>query len=421
MRHKKTVLKNGLRIITVPMKDTQTAIGMVLVEAGSQYEDKKINGLSHFLEHMCFKGTNTRSGAEINNELDGMGAESNAFTGSEYTGYYAKAHSKKIPKIIDIISDIYLNSTFPQEDIDIEKGVIIEEINMYQDLPQRTVWDVWNSLLYKNQPAGMTILGPKENIESLKHKDFSDYHKKHYVPKKTVFIVAGNIDEKEIIKQIKRTFENMPSGKVVKKEKVIDKQKSPEIKIQYKNTDQTHLIVGFRAFDLKDKRNTDAKMMAAVLGKGMSSRLFRRMRDELGMCYYTRADLDTMTDHGFFVVSSGVNNARAEEAVEVILDEFKKLKNELISDAELKKAKELTIGRAAIGLESSDAVADYFGGQELHHLKIQSTKERTKKIKAVTAKDIQKLACEIFTKDRLNLAIVGPFKDENRFKKLMKV
>lgn len=421
MKHKKTTLKNGLRIITVPMKEAQTAIGMVLVETGSHYEEERINGLSHFLEHMCFKGTASRTGDDIKSELDNMGAESNAFTGFEYTGYYAKAHHKKIGNIINLVSDIYLNSTFPKKDIEIERGVITEEINMYEDLPSRTVWDIWSELLFPNQPAGRTILGPKKNIQSLKQQDFIDYYKKHYVPKKTVVVIAGNINQTDVLKQIKKIFNDIPSGKMIKKEKVIEKQKSPQIKIRYKKTDQTHLIIGFRAFDLKDKRSAKANLMATVLGKGFSSRLFKRMRDELGMCYYTRADLDSLSDHGYFVVSSGVGNKRAEEAVEVIIDEYRKLKEELISDKELCKAKEFSTGRLAIGLETSDSIADFYGFQELHHLDIKSPREKIKKVKEVNSKDIQKLAKQIFTNDRLNLAIVGPFKDDRKFKKLLKI
>jgi len=172
MKYYKDVLDNGLRVITVPMKDSQSAIAMVAVEAGSHYEDKKINGLSHFLEHMCFKGTEKREGKDINIELDGLGAESNAFTGDEYTGYYAKAHHKKVNKILDIVSDLYLNPTFPEKDIKIEKGVIIEEINMYEDIPMRQIHVLWEELLYGNQPAGRSILGPKSNIKKFKIDDF---------------------------------------------------------------------------------------------------------------------------------------------------------------------------------------------------------------------------------------------------------
>lgn len=419
MKYTKTVLPNGLRIITVPMKDTQTAIAMVLVEAGSHYEDKDINGLSHFLEHMCFKGTATRTGAEIQYHLDSIGAESNAFTSFEFTGYYAKAHYKKISNVLDIVSDIYLNSTFPEKGIEPERGVIIEEINMYEDLPQRKVDEIWLNLLFPNQPAGMKIIGPKENIKRFTQKDFADYHKKHYIAPKTVVVVAGNIEKAEVIKDIKKLFANIPTGKKINKQKTIDSQKKPRVAIHYKKTDQTHLICGFRSFDMYDKRNAILRVAATVLGKGFSSRLFAKMRDELGMCYYTRADADALTDHGYFTVSAGVTNTRAEEAVAVIIDEFKKLRDEKVPEKELKKAKDFSLGQIALNLESSDEIADFYGFQELLKEEIKNPQEYMKKIKAVTAEDIQKVMKEVIKEDRLNLAIVGPFKDEEKFKKLL--
>lgn len=424
MKYKKTVLPNGLRIITVPMSDTQSAIGMVLVEAGSDYETKEINGLSHFLEHMCFKGTEKRNIVDIKEELDGMGASSNAFTGNEYTGYYAKTHYKKIDKVIDLVSDMYLNPTFPEKDIDIERGVIIEEINMYEDLPQVTVkWDVWNELLYPESSAGMTILGPKENIRNMKREDFVRYHKTHYVPGKTVVVIAGNIDEKKVLKQVKETFGEIKEGKIAKRSKTKQIQKTPQLKIKHKKTDQTHLVLGFRSFDLHDKRNYALKVAATILGQGFSSRLFTRMRDELGMCYYAKANHETYSDRGTFNVTTGVGNERAFEAVEVIMEEFRKLRDEEISEKELKKAKEFIAGHVATGLETSDDLADYFGFQELMHEEIVKPAEKIKKVKEVTAKDIQKVLKQIMKPENLNLAMIGPYdkKDEEKFKKLLKI
>jgi predicted Zn-dependent peptidase len=423
MKYKKTVLKNGMRIITIPLQDSQSAIGMVLVETGSDFETKEQNGLSHFLEHMVFKETTNRTGDQIKLELDGMGAASNAFTSNGFTGYYAKASKEKITKIIDLISDLYLNPTFPQKDIDIERGVIIEEINMYEDLPQSTVFDVWNELLYPNTPAGRPVIGPKENIKAFNQKDFVAYHNKHYTPSKTVCVVAGNIDEKSTLKQIKSIFEKLPIKPASKRTKVKQSQKSPALKIKYKKTDQSHLVLGFRAFDHYDERNYALKVAATILGKGFSSRLFTKMRDELGMCYYTRAMLDTNPDRGSFVVHAGVTVARTHEAIEVIMDEFKKLKDQPIPKEELQKAKDFLIGHFAIGLETSEDVADYFGFQELLHDKILQPKEYVAKIKAVTAEDIQKILKQIMKLDKLNFALIGPFeeKDADSFAKYLKI
>jgi len=421
MKYYKKVLKNGLRLVTVPMKDSQSAIALVLVEAGSDYESKEINGLSHFLEHMCFKGTENRTGEEINYELDSLGAESNAFTSDEITGYYAKAHSKKVGKILDIVSDMYLNPLFPEKDIDIERGVIIEEINMYNDMPAMTASWLWEDLLYGDQPAGRTILGSKENIKKFTRDDFVKYHQTHYMPQKTTVVVAGNIDDKAILKQVEEKFGSAENSKTTKKPKVKISQKSPAVKIQNRKTDQSHIRIGFHAFKLGDKRNTALTVAKTILGSGMSSRLFKKMRDELGMCYYIRAMLNNGIDTGNFLVGAGVGSARAEEAVSVIVEEFRKLRDEEISEKELKKAKEFIMGNMATSHETSESWADFFGFQEILNQDIKNLKQLEKEIKAVTVKDIKKVLKQVFKNDKLNLAIIGPHKDASKFKKLLNV
>ena len=196
MEYKKTILKNGLRVITVPMKDNPTVTVLVLVETGSKYETKAKNGISHFLEHMCFKGTAKRPTAQaISSELDGLGSSYNAFTSQEYTGYYAKSSANHFKKIFDVVSDIYLNSAFPAAEIEKEKGVIVEEINMYEDMPHRHVHDLFASLLYGDTPAGWNIAGTRDNVRAMKREDFVQYHQAHYVPKATTVIIAGKVSE----------------------------------------------------------------------------------------------------------------------------------------------------------------------------------------------------------------------------------
>src|SRR3989339_1199866 len=213
MQFSKKVLQNGLRVVTIPMKDNPTVTVLVLVEAGSKYEERKVNGISHFLEHMCFKGTIKRPKAvDISKELDALGSQYNAFTAQEYTGYYAKSDAKHFKKIFEIVSDIYLNSTFPEAEMHKEKGVIIEEINMYEDLPNRHVQDLVMELLYKDQPAGWSIAGEKKNILNMKRDDFVAYKKAHYLPEATVLVVAGAVTEKEVLREAKKIFGDIKQG-----------------------------------------------------------------------------------------------------------------------------------------------------------------------------------------------------------------
>lgn len=404
----KTILENGLRVITVPMKDNPTVTVLVLVEAGSKYEAKEKNGISHFLEHMCFKGTAKRPNYwDISTELDGLGAQYNAFTSQEYTGYFAKVEHRHLTKILDIVSDMYLNPIFDKKEMKKEKGVIIEEINMYEDLPQRKVNMVFEELLYGDQPAGWSIAGSKENIRQMAREDFVSYRNKFYVPKATTVVVSGNFDEKEILAEIVRVFGGIKKEEKGLKLQTIEEQDQPAIKIHGKDTDQTHLILGVRTFNALDKRNRILEVMEGVLSGGMSARLFKKLRDELGICYYVRASNDSTTDCGTFAVSAGVNNSRVKEAITAILVELKNLKEELVPPTELAKVKQHMVGSMALGLESSDSLAEFFGGQEIMNKPLKAAEEIRQEIESVTAEEIRELAREIFVDKNLNLAIVG--------------
>lgn len=421
MKFSKHILKNGLRVITVPMKDNPTVTVLVLVEAGSKYEDKKVNGISHFLEHMCFKGTMKRPKAiDISKELDALGSQYNAFTAQEYTGYYAKSDAKHFKKILDIVSDIYLNSTFPEIEMEKEKGVIIEEINMYEDMPNRHVQDLMMKLLYGDQPAGWNITGEKKNITGMKREDFVKYKKEHYVPKATTIVVAGQISEKEALKEVKKIFENLKNTKKIGKKKVTESQKSPKVLVKYKDTDQTHFVLGMRTYDLFNKNNATLSLLSGVLGGGMSSRLFQKLREEMGVGYYVRAYNDAYTDHGFFQISAGVDNKRIDEVINAVLEECRKLKIYEVDEDELEKTKECLIGNMKLSLESSDDIANFYGGQELLKKKIVLAEEKAKELRKVGARDIKDMANKIFTDKNLNLALIGPFKEEKNFLKSLK-
>lgn len=418
----KKVLANGMRIVIVPMKGNPTVTVSVLVEAGSRYESKKENGISHFLEHMCFKGTPKRPHpGDISQELDAIGAENNAFTGEEVTGYWAKARAHQFDHILEIVSDLYLNPLLPEQDILKERGVIIEELNMYEDLPQRTVHDVLDRLMYGEQPAGRTILGPKENLLRFKRKDFVAYRTKHYVPSKTAVVIAGDVRPDDAFRKAKKYFENVPAGRSVKRQKTAESQRSPRVLAKHRATDQTHFVLGFRSYNLFDKRNKAAEVLATVLGQGMSSRLFRRMRDELGICYYTRAAQEAMTDTGVFKIFSGVSTNRFEEAVGEVLKEVRRLTTELVGAKELAKAKELISGRTLMGLESSDELGGWYGAEEILKRKIQTPDEALKKIAKVTAQDVRRVARDIFRNNKLNLALIGPNKITPKLKKILTV
>ena len=292
---------------------------------------------------------------------------------------------------------------------------------MYDDSPMEKVQELFMELLYGDQPAGWFIAGERDVVRGMKREDFINYRKNHYVASATTVVVAGNIDEKKVLKYIAEKFKGISNGKKIGKKKTLDKQTQPHIAIKFKETDQTHFILGVRSFPVDDERNYILSVLKCVLGGGMSSRLFRKIRDEMGVGYYVLAENRTTTDTGYFSVFAGVANDRIEEVLRAVIAELEKLKTELVSSEELSKVKEHLIGNMYLGLESSNALAAYYGMQEIMHQDILTPKEKEKLIRSVTAEDVRKMARKIFVEKNLNLALVGPFKDESKFKSLLKI
>lgn len=420
--YKFDTLDSGLRLVCVPMPSTMTATVLVLVGTGSKYETKEINGISHFLEHMMFKGTTKRPDKlQIARELEGIGANFNAFTGKEYTGYYAKASASKLDIVSDVVFDIFLNSRLMAEDIDIERGVIIEEINMYQDLPQRYVGELYEKLLYGDQPAGWDIAGEKDVIKTLQRDQFINYFNSHYISSNTVVAVAGNINPEEFKKKTEEYFKNIRQADKISKLPVIESQSSPQALIHYKKTDQTHFIVGFRGYNMFDKRKYAADVLALILGGGMSSRLFQEIRDKRGLAYYVNASQDNYTDSGIFAASAGVNNNKADDAIKVIMDEFAKIKDKGVTSEELQHAKDQIEGSLAISLENSRSVSQAYAWPVLFENKVLTPEEELGKIKKVSLSDIMEVCSDIFENNKINLALIGPFQDSDKFKSLLKI
>ena len=419
--YQKHTFKNGLRLVTVPMKNTKAVTVLVLVGTGSKYETKEINGISHFLEHMFFKGTKKRPDTlAISETLDKVGGEYNAFTGLEYTGYWAKLGSKHLELALDWVSDMFLNSKLEQKEIKIEKGVIIEEINVYLDTPIDYIDELWNKLLYGNQPAGWGILGKKEIIEKLGRQDFLNYFKNHYSSYNTVIVVAGGISSPSDLEgRILKYFRNINLKKPKDKKKVIEKQKNPEILSYYKNTDQTHLYLGVRTYDIFHKDKYVLNVLSTILGGSMSSRLFIEIRERHGLAYYVRTRSDIHTDTGSLYTRAGIDNNRVDKAIQIILKNYKITKNKKVSPKELRKAKDYIKGRAVLNMEQSDEQALFYANQELLENKILTLEEKFAKIEAVTASDIQRVARDIFRPEKLNLALIGPFKDKDRFLRIL--
>ncbi|MDR3559029.1 MAG: pitrilysin family protein [Candidatus Pacebacteria bacterium] len=422
MNYKKTTLKNGLRIVTVPMKETQTVTVVVMVGVGSRYETEKEAGLSHFIEHMFFKGTEKRpTTLDISTELDSIGGEYNAFTSKDRTGYFAKVDARHVDTAIDVVFDMFLNSKIEEEEIKKESGTILQELNMYEDTPMRNVGDVFEGLLYPKNPLGRDIIGYKKTIKSFKRNDFLEYMKKFYRSNDTVIAVAGKFKEKETVEKIKKYFSGMEQGEKPKTAPVSDKQSGPQVKIKYKKTDQTNFILGVRAYDQNHKDRYALSLLSVILGGGMSSRLFTEVREKRGLAYYVRTIGDTFADVGYVATQAGVEHKNLELAISTILGEYKKTTREKVSRKELQKAKDFIKGGAVMGMEASDEVAMFFIDQEMAQKKIMTLEEKFKLIDKVTEEDIARVAKDIFQNKKLNLAVIGPHKNREKLRKMLKL
>ncbi len=418
---KKIKLKNGLKMILVPIKGSKTATIITLVGVGSKYESKENNGISHFIEHALFKGTKKRPSAqELAIVLDTIGAQYNAFTGKEKTGFWVKAEKDKLNVAIDYLFDILNNSKFDAKAIEKEKKVIIEEINMYYDTPMMYVEDLFESLLYKGTPAGWDIIGTKENVAKFKRQDLVSYFKQYYFGNNMVVCLAGNFSSDNII-LAKKYFEKIKTGKKVYKLKTRQQQSKPKVLTHFKKTDQTHFCLGVRAFDVFSKKSPILDVMAIILGGNMSSRLFTELRVKNGLAYYIKTSNEEYSDTGYLMSQAGVPNNKVVKAVEIVLQEYKKLKINKVSRAELERAKDFIKGKMAINLEDSNNVANYYAEQEIIKKSILTPNEYLEKINQVTSGQIQKVAQEIFVNKGLNLALIGNFQDGKQFEDVLKI
>jgi predicted Zn-dependent peptidase len=415
-------LKNKLPLIVIPMLGTKTVTVLVVVKTGSKNEAKADSGLSHFVEHMFFKGTARRPNTlTLASELDALGGEYNAFTGKDYTGYFVKTEAHKLSEALDLLSDMLINSKFEAEEIEREKGVIIEEINMYEDNPMAQMEDVFEELLYGDTPAGRYTIGTKENVNSFKREDFKRYLKTQYGVNSTFVIVAGNVKLDQVAKSANKLFKDCPVNKFRSKAKLVEKQNAPALKIKIKAIDQSHLSLGVRTFPMGHKDEFAVKILAVILGGSMSSRLFIELRERRGLAYYVRTRNEQYTDSGYLVTQAGVPKDKVEESARLIVEAYQKMVDEDVTIAELKRAKDLYSGRLAIQLEASDDVANWYAGRAVMERALVSPEEFLQKIKAVTISDIRRVAKNIFVEKNLNLAVIGSQADAKKLQAALKI
>ncbi len=424
MNYKLRKLPNGVRLIVVPVPSLESATLTIWVKTGSRNETDKLSGISHFLEHLVFKGGKKRQTAkEIAEAVDAIGGEFNAGTSKEWTNFYIKAPASKLETAFDVLADMVLTPALRQEDLDREKGVIVEEIGMYEDTPLMKIDDVFENVIFKGHHLGRDIIGTKETITGFKRDDFVKYRQAHYHPNNILLTVAGGIDQNEVYELALKYFAHLDGKRSKNKgfSKFRSKQRKPTVLLHSKKKDQAHFILGFRASEMDSPDRFAETLLATILGGGMSSRLFTEIREKRGLAYAVRGGRDAYLDCGYISIYAGVDPKKIEEALKVTLEQCYLVSNgkSLITAAELAKAKEYVKGHLALSLEDTKAVNTFFGIRQLLLDKIETPEEIVKALDKVTVGDIVAAAKKNFKPERLNLAIIGPYQTAKQFEKIL--
>lgn len=415
------VLPNGLRLLSAPMPQVQSVACFIMLAAGSRYETPETSGIAHFAEHMFFKGTERRPTAQqIGLELDGIGAEFNAFTGKEYTGYYVKCSLEHRQHAFDVLTDMLLHSTFEPEEIEREKGVIVEEMNMYFDTPRDYIGGVYHQLLYGDQPLGWDIIGRKETVRGATRETFLDYINQWYRAPRMVVGVAGNYDaavREEVVGMLSEIEAGDPGGPSPLQP--VPNGSGPGVQIHTKDSDQAHISMGVQSYPLSHPDRYALQILGTVLGTGMSSRLFTEVRERRGLAYYVFALNHSYTDTGTLYSQAGVDINRIDEAVETIARELKKIADEPVPADELEKSKNVAKGRFVLQTESPHGMIMFGLRREVLEGQVEEPEDVLRGIDSVTVEDVQRVAQDVIGRNGLKLALIGPFDDPERFEKIL--
>jgi len=412
--YRKTVLENGLRIITHPMKRMQSVALGIWVRVGGRYETSEYKGIAHFLEHLAFKGSKKYSYRKIKESIEGVGGSLNGFTSEELTCYLVKLPNLHLGLALDVLSNMVISPLLQPEEIEKERTVIQEEIKMYKDLPQSYVYDLLDELLWPKQPLGMPIIGTNESTNRIRREELSLFKKQYYVPANIVISAAGLLEHNKFTNRIKNIFSSLKSKDVSPFLKVKEEQHRSQLKLLHKDTEQTHLVLGFHSFRRDHPLRYALGLLHVILGANMSSRLFNELREKKGLAYEIGTQVKYFQDTGAFIVHAGIDNRKVNESVELILKELEKAKHKLISIDEFKRAKEFYLGQLALSLEETLDNMLWIGESIATLDEVYSLKDITKKINKIKREDIREVADYIFQEKSLNLALIGPLKDSEQ-------
>ncbi len=416
----RSLLSNGLRLLTAPMPEARSVTCMIMVAAGSRYETRESNGIAHFAEHMFFKGTERRPSArDIAGEVDAIGGEFNAFTSKEYTGYYVRCAADSRNTALDVLVDMIRHSKFDPEEIEREKGVIVEEMNMYFDSPRDYVGSIYESLLYGNQPLGWDVIGTKETVRRATRETFLDYLDRWYAPSRIVVGLGGRLNG-DVVAEVESLLGDLPARETGDPEPAgIPDGDRPALRVHHKTSDQAHLVLGTLSHPRGHPDRYVLQVLAAILGGGMSSRLFTEVRERRGLAYYVFCHNSPYAETGTLYTQAGVDLNRVDEAIETIARELRGIAREPVPEKELRKAKEYCKGRLVLQLESPQGLINFGLRREVLEERAVDPAEVLSGLDAVSVGDIARVAREVIADRAFHLAVIGPFEDGDRFARLL--
>ena len=420
--YNKAVLDNGVRIVSCPMKDKQSlAIGL-WINVGSRFEDPKFSGISHFLEHLVFKGTQNYSCQKIKESIEGVGGSINGFTLEEATCYLVKIPARYLDLALNILSDMVINPSLPEEEIERERTVILEEIKMYKDLPQSYVYDILDRLLWPNQPLGRSILGSTEAINRIKRKDLYAYKQHYYTASNIVVSGAGLLEHDRFKDKVRKIFGILENQSINEFFRVKEVQTQPQLELLHKNTEQTHLAIGFHGLKRDHPLKYALSLLHIILGANSSSRLFNEIREKRGLAYEIGTQVKRLNDTGAFIIHAGVDNRKVEETLELIFQELRKVRDKSLNFDEFRRAKEFYLGQLMIALEDTLDQMLWIGESTLTLDKTYTLNQVIKEVKEVKPSDLVEVSRLIFKEEKTNLALIGPLKQkEKTIRSLLKI
>jgi len=408
MTYQLTTLGNGLRVLTVPMANRESAAVAIWVKAGGRYESQKISGISHFLEHMMFKGTPTRNTRQIKEEIEGVGGVLNAFTAEEMTCYFAKLLKQYYPRALEVLSDMVLHSTLPAEELKKERTVILEEIKMYRDVPSHHVHDLMGELLWPDQALGRTLAGTFETVSRMTRDDLRKYMKAYYHNSNIIISVSGDVDHDEVLARVAELYKTREAGKPSVFMPARSVQNRPRVHYLEKTTEQTHFVIGLHGLPRTHPDRYKLGLLHVMLGANMSSRLFEEVREKRGLAYEIKSSISGYQDAGSFLVSAGVETKKTVRAVSVIMKELSKIRKSFVKPGELRRAKDYFMSQVSLGVEDTLDHLLWAGEKALCSGELPDKAKIRQEIESTTFEDIQRVAQGIFRTAHLNLSLIGP-------------